>query len=163
MHLENRTGNEMPFKDMLRECRRTDLYRIMTDCSNFDEDEVINTVMELGNRYAKDGMTDREKKLLTVFGCSTDEKQYSLGIDMLTEFLPRDECEKHMVAIYNLAGKKEEQSKSIPRIKAAVYLMRTRPDEDLNDVVTELTMHHKTFIDKMLDIRDERMISAPAA
>lgn len=111
----------------------------MRDCADFTEDEVIETVVALGAKFADEGLTRKDKLILTTLGYSTDEKQYGLGIDMLQEFVPREECEKYMVAIYKLAGKKEGQIKSMARMKAAVYMMRTRPEADLQEVVAELS------------------------
>lgn len=149
------------FKEQLSMMSKEGLFRIMRDCADFTEDEVIETVVALGAKFADEGLTRKDKLILTPLGYSTDEKQYGLGIDMLQEFVPREECEKYMVAIYKLAGKKEGQIKSMARMKAAVYMMRTRPEADLQEVVAELSDRHASFVELMTVMRDRSMISEP--
>lgn len=153
-----RDCKDLPFKEQLQCVPSLELYRIMKDCADYDEEEVIMTIAELGQRFEQRGIRASERRALTLFACSTDVKQYTLGVDMLTGFLPREECEKYMVAIYLLAGRAEGQEKSMPRMKAGYYLMRGNPDQELSEIIEDLTNKHSDFIENIRQIRDESLI-----
>lgn len=158
---------DLPFRQQLECMSKVDLYHIMKDCSAYDEEEVTMTVAALSKKYEEQGISERERKILTLFACSTDQKQYTLGLDMHTIFLyqdakhdeaSREEFEKHMLAIYLLAGVKDGEEKCMPRIKAGFFLARLHDGKDLSDIVDEATTRHLDFILQMKAMRKQKEI-----
>src|SRR3989344_4242146 len=95
-------------KDQVHDMRRYQLFALVADCSQIFEDDLMYVTAELARRFG-DRTTERDRLMFTVFACSSDPKQRTFGLDMLTNFIPDAEQEKYLTAIYFFAESSDKE------------------------------------------------------
>jgi len=142
---------ELTWSKKVGQMSKRDLYHQIADCSQIDEQQLTEVVVELA-RKLQVKTTGADRLGFLVLACSRDTKQRSFGLDMLTNFVPPEESEPYMTAVYFFA-RTPEGEKNIAKINAATRLMITSGSSDSVEHTLENLAHkHEHFLERVSTI-----------
>lgn len=149
-------GDHLNFNN-LGEVRKHALYGLIADCSAIDEEELALVVTELSRRLIQK-TTDRDKIFFTLLACSQDHKQRSFGLDMIANFIPREEAEKFWAAVYCFSEPLQGE-KNIAKVSATAHIMVAHDiSMSTEDIFTGLAHKYGDFLETISQIKNKMVL-----